>query len=1351
MASDTSYYYDFNYSLPLVQMILKLLGKNTEEPNQIAAEGNREWFSQSKMGTDGRTECLTVNFKLPLSVSEISTEIVRMPCNVEIWYQDRSNNWRPVLDMMRTPLKVRVDRADTKSWYKWSNKCYPIVAKKVQFRMTRYVDGVFDAVPFPVGLRNTLIRRNVYDRSHGGFFEDSQDIMGNTVSKYVRDWDASQAIDDNYTTFWKSAPQPDPAAVVSLFLDVRAEDGSAQVIDRVYIDPVYAGQHLNLYYSSDANVGTRTLSPITLAPPEPVDDEHPTVVNVDWRYDKGLKDTSTDPDESLYSWPLNVSSLPGQNGWIGVCWKPDFASTDDPVLAHNIELFAVGDLSEIAAKPVLTYNPTLRTFTLALKRKDAQGNPVSAGTFTTGTISQEWAAGDPIKIVAGWAYDTPNKVWIKVVDARGTTIASLDETTELPNVVSFNGVGRVANFRGTLTALVAKLEHWGKSSESFIANPHIYCEPDPVLPDANGKYPSTTLDNAIYSAPFVSREHGSGGSDRSHFEDKEWHPIWRDYITTKGMLFLPQPISMQYLKLEFTNLTEQPYPIYESGIDVAYKVFPVSVTQQSSIGPRLYTGTGGFLGMGTFISMNGVRSVNWLDPTSVMQAIGAVTTTQIPPVIINTGTPYITTSLPNMGAQAAQESQVIEAASSYVYSREAIQPYILAQNQYNTIIKAEGLQAISPYVDVPWDEIEAANPNSITKVKSTGTVPMRGSDWWIYPGQQLKVPASVMRKLTDTQTVTERKLTLESRSRFSTTCVHRYEWKTVKRDAAIAYFAGVREVQPYISTLAEGEDTPVYKFPDYSDAHWVLENTRNFEKTITDADGNTRVEYGPVTVDDSSQFGVLTSKELVSQSDFTKVTLTFQDSGLVRSNPMWVDIDQNTDTIADTELSPYFGIIPASIPKGNWKDISAKWADADIAWGSAYGLVKINVDPDRMHLGRRVVHFTREAGAGQAGISMAQWVNFSPGAKFRVGASFFRPKATGNNIILRLKRIDGTVILEETLGTPRIIATGNVDIDLPGSIIGGTKLTYGTLVYLNSQDVAAENGLYRWRKETLPLEPVTVGDGSTEFRSVGYAPHGRWATSTTAFAEVPETLSNASFDNELYGWIPHGGTWTAVSDNGYTGLNSAHLATNGTESTLTSEPMECVLGSTVSGSAKITWDGVDTGGTMTMNAVFYNTRNEVVATVPLSITEAIDTTTRTGWGTVGGSTTVPDDLGVTQVAFQVVVPASAGSEGLVWVDDFTVDVPGSPRQQFIAELTIVGDEEEELYVSDLFVETTPIRYFVWLGDTDAEPVEVTDLRYADNQAIVTTSEPVTAIQVQAVITSNRAYAFGCTVTPNYLK
>jgi hypothetical protein len=1311
-----------------------------------------------------------------VSVSEISTEVLRMPCTVELWYQDRSNNWRQVLDRQRSPLSVKVSLADTKSWYKWSVKCYPIVAKKVQLRLTRDKNPVTLTTAYPVGVRNTLIRRNVYDRTEGGRFDDVVDVMGNLVSKYIKDWDATRAADDNYTTFWKSAPQPDPAAVVSLYLDVRDPSGAAQVVDKIYLDPVYTGQHLNVYHSSDDAVGTRNLSPITLVPVE--------ASNVNWRPGRGLVANVDDPD-CVYSWRMSVGPLVAQSAWVGVEWRPGFASANAN-LSLNPVLFAAADpvaSDNGAAAPQLYYEPSTRKFVLQFVRHStAPGGTttVPGAQFVTGAISEEWLADDALRIVAGWNYPAgggAGTALLKVVDNRGRTIAQhVAAAADLPAVVTIDGAARVSDFRGAVANLVVKLEDYALSSADFVTNPTYYCDPDPVMADDSGRYPSTSLDDAVYAAPFLSREHGSGGADRSAFESKEWVPVWRNYTATKGMLYLPRATSMKFLKLEFTNLTEEPYPIYESGIEVKYKVFPVEVSQTTSIGPKLYTGQGGFLGMGTFISMNGSRSVNWLDPNSVLAAVGSALTPQTPPVVVNTGKPYITDTLPNQGAQAIEDSKRIEVASSYVYSRDTLQPYVLAADQYNTIIKAEGLQAVQPYVDVPWAEIEAANPGAVTKVKSTGTVPVRGTDWWIYPGQQLKVPASVMSKLTETQTVTERKLTLEGRTRFSTTSVHRYEYRTVKRDAAVAYFAGVREVQPFTSTYVRGEDKPVIDFPNYDQKVWDIQDG------TVQKDGTIVATHPAVPAVISSEFE--------TQSDFSRVSITFNDSGLARSDSMWADPTERpqfdeagnvrtstTTTLTDpdkswranqwvgyhlftsfttgveitgndatqltfatstapapgtvywisesatfnegwrtgttidddTTLAPYVETIPARIPGGTWKDFNSTWSDDDTVWGSTYGLVNVSLDDDRRFMGRRVLHLTRAGGTaglegqgGRAGIAVGQWNNFVPGSQFRIGCVIYRPESTTNDVILTLRDSYGVRVHEE-------------------------------------------------RIERVPTN--------------------RWFKYTTGFFDIPETLPRAGFEDGFAGWVTTGATWSVETDatRTRTGGKCARLATSALiPSGLTSTRVNATTGTTVKASAWVRWQGLSTGSpdpVIYLRAVFYDNDQDVVASFDLTqntVTPVV--ATQADWVPVSGQVDVPRGVGAASVSFELVVEETAGGGGTVRVDDFSVDVPFAPQQRYSVQLTLEGDRREELYVSDLYTEITPIRYFVQLGRRagalpdpaspvvwDANPIEVTDLRYTKNTASVTRTLPANAFRVQAVLASNDATARGARIVPHYLK
>lgn len=988
-----SLFFEFHFPLALKTLIENLLrGKQLDPKNPGAPvdTARREWLSQPRVSTDPTTEVVTINFKLPLSVSEFAADFARTSCRVEVWYKDRSNNWIQMLDRQRVPLALTLSGDNERSWYKYSSKVYPIVAKSVQIRMTRTGDPDLATVPYSVGIRDTLIKRNVYERNQGvQYFEEEQDVLGNVVNKYIKDWDASKAVDNDAVTYWKSAPQPDPSAVVSLYLDVRTDDGGARSMDQLYIDPVYAGQHMNVYYSADDTVANRRLSPIQLMPD--------TDVNTDWRAGRGRWDLSNQTmQDARYAFTGHWGPQDSQPSWIGVEWYPDFDPLDGP--SQEVVFYRTAPKAN-AWSPEFIYDPASGSFRLTFRR-----DGYSAITYSA-PMSKVFAPDAPVRMVVGWSYN-PDRIYIRVVDRAGDTLAQLSgATATVPEIVSYDGTNEFVRFRGVLTATVVKLEEWDGQADRFLSNPTTYVSPDPVLPDANGNVPSSSLDNAIYAADWTQQQHGVGGTDHTEFTSKEWVPIWRDYVAQKGTLFFPQMIAAKYLKLEFTNLTEEPYPIYESGIDVSYKVFPISVQQTSSMGPRLVTGkdVGGLLGVA---NLNGVKSINWFSPSSILGAANAVFGPQYDAVRIDTGPGYVTKTLPNQFDSPITKSYRAELSSKRVYRREVLDPYVLAQNEYYTVIKGEGLSKLQPYVNIPWEEIYAANPGSISTSKQLGALPVRGTDWWLFPGQELKIPAQVMERLTATSTVTERKATLESRVRFTTTAVHRYETRTVRRDAAIAYFAGVREVLPMVSSFVYGQDREQFDFPYYTPENWTYTNIRTADNGAVTYDGNPS-DYGRMF------FNVQTF------SNFAKVRADFRDSGLLRSEALWASEDSDN-------LSPYAHLLPEEIGGGMWSDSFASWGDVKVEWGAERGVVAINLDGDRRYQGRRVLRFNRAPGAGEAGITLEQRTNYIADGLVRLGTVLYKPFANDNIILMRLvRRSDRETIYE----TPIEVTAGRwVDI-----------------------------------------------------------------------------------------------------------------------------------------------------------------------------------------------------------------------------------------------------------------------------------------------------------------------------------
>ena len=982
----TGLFFEFHFPLAIRDLIVSLLNhKNFDPKNPVPPTdtATRQWFSQPRVSTDTTIEVNQTNYKLPLSISEVSVQIARVPCRVEFWYKDRSNNWLQMRDRQRVPLGLNVSGSQASaSWYKYTSTVYPIVAKAVQVRLVRTPDPGMASQPYSVGLMNLLVKRNVYERNQGvQYLEDEQDVLGNVITKYIKDWDATRAIDHDAKTYWKSAPQPDPQAVVSCYLDVRTPSGEPQAMDQIYLDPVHSGQHLNVYYSNDDTVTSRRISPISLMPDS---DE-----NTQWRVGEGRWDLSNVTMlDSLYQFPTTWGPKLKQPMWFGMEWIPDF----DPLAGPSnwpILFRVLAPVNSPGWAPEVTYDPGGGIFNLTFRH--GGDTPVTYAAPMTLAFKKD----DPVRIVAGWAYN-PDRFILKVVNRLGQVIAQTSgETTTVPDLVTLDDAIQFRRFRGNLTATVIKMQDWAGEIDQFFANPITYVNPDPVLPDEQGNVPASSLDDAIYAADWTQQEHGVGGVDHTEFASKEWTPVWQNYVAEKGNLYLPQMISAKYLKLEFTNLTEEPYPIYESGIDVSYRVYPISVQQVSTMGPRLYTGpeVGGLFGVA---NLNGIKSVNWFNPFEVIGSALSIITPQTEPVRIDTGPGYTTTALPNQTDSAINKNYRVELSKKSIYRRDELDPYVLAQDQYYTTIKGEGLAKLQPYTNIPWQEIEAANPGAIAHKKALGAIPVRGTDWWIFPGQSLRIPASVMERITSTSTVTERRLTLESRVRFTTTAVHRYEMRTVRRDAAIAYFAGVREVMPMVSSYVFGQDKDQFDFPFYSAAQWHYDKIRTADNAVVTYDNSA----GP-TGHGEMYFSLQT------YSNFAKLKADFRDSGFLRGEAMWAT--DNSD-----KLSPYAKLIPESIQGSMWSDAFVDWKDTTAQWGAVRGTVAVNLDPDRRYQGRRVLRFQRAAGAGEAGISVLQETHYIPGALFRLGCVVYKPFANDNIILMRLVRTSDNAVIYET-------------------------------------------------------------------------------------------------------------------------------------------------------------------------------------------------------------------------------------------------------------------------------------------------------------------------------------------------
>jgi hypothetical protein len=1327
---------------------------------------------QSRYDFTNQTEVVSINFKLPLSLSEISFEALRVPHNIELWYQDRLNNWRQVLDRNRIPVTVTVQYSSAQSWYKHHVSLYPIVAKALQFRCTRVPDAQVGSTPYVLGLRNILPRRNVYDRAAGVLpFEDEQDPIGNVISKYIKDWDASRAVDDRPLTYWKSSPLPDPQGVANLYLDTRSPDGSPQMLDGITIDPLYTGQVLNLYYSNDETVGTRRLSSITQIPQTapvttsgtassgtittlvdntkswttnqwagytltltggagagevlqivsstattltfascPIAPNNtttyevslPNELNVEWRADKGRWDISSAPSgHSRYVVPLTVGHLVNQDAWIGMEWWPDFDPLSGP--ANNPILFQTTPTSPDPDQywPVIKYDVGAGEIRLELHSTGHATKTYSVA------LSPVLVQEEPLRIVVGWRY-SPDVVYLSVRNRHGVEIGHLENTSPaLPSLLTLDGTLGFCDFRGRFTSHLIKLESYtAGGAAAYQANPAVYITPDPVIPNTAGQVPSTTLDNAVYAADWTIQEHGTGGHHDSFYEDKSWTPIWRDYLTYRGKLFFPSTISMRYLKLEFTNLTEEPYPVYDAGVQTTYKIFPIQVQQLAKVKHPGLLGTAlGMLELGADLALGavGIGSVNWLHPSTVSAAVDRIFGTTVYPVTVTTGVPVsFTTTMPASTTSTAIDVNRTESANPYVYKRDPASAEILA----GETLKGLGSQWIQT-IGYSSSVVAGAISDSFTPltnfIKNPTALPVQGKDWWLFPGGAWALPAAIMNGLTAlTQVVLGRKPTTETRIRFMTTSVHRYDVKTITRDAAIAYFAGVREVKGISTSYVDYQDPPAFEFSAYNPDYWAFSVNAK------------QLDTGPVTTKGKVY-------EIENPAFDTSLTQWEHDpaQGWARDGRRgrwhWGSAhavaDGTTKEMRSTSLDVTPGDQITISCWALWEDLVAPSSSPAVALGAT-----------TYTNGTKVADVVVDDG------SVNPWNYISGDAE---GGTYAAPGAGGldGGLYTDLAvpdeptwvRLVGTLTVPSNIDQIRVLLRVN-------SEASAGRIWFDTVNVLSADEVMAT--VYNQFRTTSNFSKVKCN-----FRDSGLVRSNAMWSRDDPLATNIENLKLAYYVSFIGSDIP-AGTWSDTFRNW-----SDHDITWGAPRSLLSisiDPDRIFDGRRVlkfhrqsgageSGLKIQQHTNYVAGALVRIGTVFYKPlRND---------NDIILRLIRVSDGSLIHEETIPKP------------PKGYDGRWYTFQGQF-FEVPTGEDQVYSVELTTVGAAEDELYVNDLYTEVAQIRYTMQLGA--GSPLDVTPLRYV-NSAQVTATVPVSEVSVQATILSPKAYAYSCDVMPLYLK
>jgi LysM repeat protein len=1005
-----------SYSVAYVQTV----NSYADTSNEYTIPANRYWLSVPRPMNSDFWDVLLINFRVPVSVTGISFDLYEVAQHWEFWcypndpqrptgngvfFPDATTRI-PILDRSLRHLEGQMETGRVGNWYHYDFKINQTVLRTLEMRIQRINDGIVDPnALFSIGVRNLLCKREVYNENDAMIpLEPGVDPMGNIVESYVRKWDPIQATDGDSFTYWKSSPQPSPEAVVPFYMDVRDDNGKAQRIDRLFLDPYSSGQALNMYYSTDDTVGPRRLQLTRVTPTSQVDTNWVETVGIDFSATTAFYEFATST--------FNIDIT--QSVWIAGAWIPTFSSTSGP--ANTLTLLCDPD-----DHFHLRYLPLLQEFEIKWG--------AYTGRCATDVFSASEAVNFSIRLVQANSAGVVPGIYFQALNPRGVTISAAvsvalpDSTTPFPSLIDMK------YSQGYMNKLFIKQDAPTQSEVVNALNDlQTYLLPNVPQEDATtNSFAVDSLTDMVYGADFAMNELGWGGTDHLFFTEKVWSPIWVDWTSERAMYYFPVPVVAKYLKLEFTGLTPEPYTIHAAGITVQYASFPISVTEINS---NSYNSTTTYTSTENKSVVNGrVLSDNYYNSAQTTTS----SSNSVPVYFISVGSPEMSTTPRSFDSPlvSALTSENHTSVFNAIYATSSTST--IAADAYYTVVSGDWLIKIGKKYNIPWQEIYNVNRGMVDNDPRVDMLPSRSPGWWIFPGQQLRIPNAIMETITNTSTTTEKTVSNTTistrRNRFTKTEVHRYEYRTAERDAAIGYFCGIREVQAFTIDYTVEQDTEVYDFPIYDTNNFVFTNMYEYaysggwESTADPVEiaaiypdtqlyptktfypqapsayypeseatwGAPAFEWGDTHSDWGYEPGVINgqivSKTFNSLSNVQSVALTVYDRGLYHQ-------------IDGTEMS-VIGLGTSAVPGGEWDDAVIDWGDSVAVWGSQQALVSATFYGDITYANQSAAQLNRPAGTGVAGIGSPIF-QVVPHARVRVSLEYYRPVMTDNAMILQL-------------------------------------------------------------------------------------------------------------------------------------------------------------------------------------------------------------------------------------------------------------------------------------------------------------------------------------------------------------
>jgi hypothetical protein len=236
-------------------------------PAQISLpnQGNSSvWYSSLVDDVYNTGFALSFQFSKETYINYVTFDILNVPCSWQLLLVN--GNYSPIVGGSLLAQGI-VNGTNSQGWINFEEQLNETYEFNSSTNLVLVINKLPTGTQYSFGVQNfltKLIVKQISDIEVNGSLIDSftvQNSLGfiESYNPVVYNYSNFQ-IPNQESVYWKSTPQPVKDAVVWFTLDF----GQTEVINRMYVDPLYTGCSFNLYWSSDNTNWTPINQDLTL-------------------------------------------------------------------------------------------------------------------------------------------------------------------------------------------------------------------------------------------------------------------------------------------------------------------------------------------------------------------------------------------------------------------------------------------------------------------------------------------------------------------------------------------------------------------------------------------------------------------------------------------------------------------------------------------------------------------------------------------------------------------------------------------------------------------------------------------------------------------------------------------------------------------------------------------------------------------------------------------------------------------------------------------------------------------------------------------------------------------------------